>query len=136
DRGYDAAGLLTATIPMPATSYSSQRQVQILDGIIERVRALPSVTHAAYTDRLPMLASETLSAFSLPSKRPPVGVPINVHSVRSVVSEDYLSTLGMRVIAGRAFNKNDTASSAKVLVVNRSFAKEYLSDAAIGDKIS
>jgi len=135
NRGYDPAGLLTANIPMPAPAFTSERQVQILDAIMERIRALPSVNHAAYGDRLPLNPGETISAFNMPSNRPPVGDIIQVHSVRFVVSENYFSTLGIRFTSGREFNSNDVAASSKVVVVNRSFAKQYLSDAAIGDRI-
>ena len=61
---------------------------------------------------------------------------IQVHTVRSVVTDDYFTTIGMRVITGRGFASTDTAASAKVVVVNRTFAKRYLTDRAIIDRIA
>jgi putative ABC transport system permease protein len=65
DRGYDPTSLMTATIPMPQAAFPPQRKVAALDRIVERVRALPKVTHVAYTDGLPLSSSETLSAFTM-----------------------------------------------------------------------
>jgi hypothetical protein len=102
--------------------------VQLLDAIVLRLRSITGVTRAAYIDGLPLTYSETLSAFNMPSNRPPVGAQIQVHSVRHVVSEDYLAAMGMRIVAGRVFNHGDSANSIKAVVVNRSFARQYLSD--------
>jgi predicted permease len=135
DRGYDASSLMTAVIPMPTTLFPTQREIDVLDRIVERVRALPSVTRVAYTDGLPLTSNETMSAFTMPSNRPPVGVDVQVHSIRHVVSEDYFQTFGIRVLKGRAFSAADSASSPHVAVVNREFAKRYLSDSAVGDRI-
>jgi predicted permease len=135
DRGYDASSLMTAVIPMPTTLFPTQREIDVLDRIVERVRALPSVTRVAYTDGLPLTSNETMSAFTMPSNRPPVGVDVQVHSIRHVVSEDYFQTFGIRVLKGRAFSAADSASSPQVAVVNREFAKRYLSDSAVGDRI-
>jgi putative ABC transport system permease protein len=135
DRGYDPTNLVTAIVSMPVASFSAQREIDVLNRMVERVGTIPSVTLVAYTDGLPLSSNETLSAFKMPSNRPPVGAPMQVHSVRHVVSENYFQTFGMRVLKGRAFSSADTASSQHVVVVNRAFAKQYLSDSVIGDRI-
>jgi predicted permease len=50
------------------------------------------------------------------------------------VSTGYLQTIGIRLIAGRYFSANDTATSQRVAVVNESFAKHYFANpqAALG----
>jgi predicted permease len=50
------------------------------------------------------------------------------------VSSGYLQTMGIRLVAGRYFSPNDTATSQKVAVVNESFAKHYFANpqAALG----
>ncbi|HTD56656.1 MAG TPA: FtsX-like permease family protein, partial [Silvibacterium sp.] len=50
------------------------------------------------------------------------------------VSTGYLETLGVPLVAGRAFNASDTATSQKVAVVNESFVKHYFANpqAALG----
>jgi len=136
DRGYDPTNILTARLSMPDFAFSSQRRIDVLETTLERLRALPSVVRAEFTTGLPLSGSETLSAFTMPSKRPPVGTPIQVHTVRAVVTDGYFAALGMRIVEGRGFTKSDSANTPKVIVVNRSFARQYLSDKPIGDKIA
>jgi predicted permease len=54
------------------------------------------------------------------------------------VSNDYLQTLGIPLVAGRHFNVGDTATSEKVAVVNESFAKHFYGNAqaALGHVVS
>jgi len=54
------------------------------------------------------------------------------------VSDGYLQTLGVPLIAGRYFNAGDTATSQKVAVVNEIFAKHFFGSAgaALGHHVS
>ena len=54
------------------------------------------------------------------------------------VSNDYLQTMGIPLVAGRLFAPSDTAGSMKVAVVNESLAKHYWGSpqAALGQHIS
>jgi len=68
--------------------------------------------------------------------RPPVGASINVHAVRSVVTPGYVRALGLRIAAGRDFEESDDSPSApKVVLVNRTFARDYLTERAVGDRL-
>jgi putative ABC transport system permease protein len=42
-----------------------------------------------------------------------------------MVTPDFFKTFGVRMVNGRAFNDQDTASSVKVAVVNEDFVKKY-----------
>ena len=46
------------------------------------------------------------------------------------VSDGYLQTLGVPLVAGRYFNAGDTATSQKVAIVNERFAKHFFGSAA------
>jgi predicted permease len=50
------------------------------------------------------------------------------------VNTSYLQTMGIRLVAGRTFGGNDTATSQRVAVVNESFVKHYFASpqAALG----
>ena len=41
------------------------------------------------------------------------------------VGQDFFSTLGVPIVAGRGFNERDTESSPKVAVVNRALARKF-----------
>jgi predicted permease len=46
----------------------------------------------------------------------------------NVVSTDYFSTTGMRLVAGRAFNDRDLQGGPRVAIVNRVVARSYFAD--------
>ncbi len=54
------------------------------------------------------------------------------------VSDGYLQTLGVPLLAGRYFSAGDTATSQKVAIVNESFAKHFFGSAgaALGHHVS
>ena len=45
-----------------------------------------------------------------------------------MATPDFLSTFGIKLLKGRTFTEQDTASSVKVAMVNEEFAKRYLKD--------
>ena len=130
ERGYDPANLLTARIPLPA-SYSMERRIQVLEGLVSRLRGFAGVREAAYGNALPLLTSGGFRAFKM---RPPSdpSTEIDVNTIERVVSPGYFSALGVRVRAGRAISEADTMSAPQVIVVNRSFAATYLGGNPIG----
>ncbi|MBI4474518.1 MAG: ABC transporter permease [Acidobacteria bacterium] len=132
DRGYEPRNLLTARITM--NSLPVQERLNILESLVERLKAIPDVQFVGFTDGLPLTGGETSLAFTMQSLRPPVGSEIRVNGVQRVVSDDYFAALGMRLAAGRSFEASDTAASPHVVVVNQSFARKYLDDSAVGDR--
>ncbi len=45
-----------------------------------------------------------------------------------MVTPGYFETFGIRIIKGRHFTEQDTAASARVAMVNETFASQYFSD--------
>jgi putative ABC transport system permease protein len=130
ERGYDPANLLTARIPLPA-GYSMARRIQVLDGLVGRLRGVAGVREAAYGNALPLLTSGGFRAFKM---RPPSdpSTEIDVNTIQRVVAPGYFGALGLHVRAGRALSEADTMSAPPVIVVNRSFAATYLGSNPIG----
>jgi putative ABC transport system permease protein len=122
DRGYDPSGLVIARLSLPESMYTPQRRYAMLDGILERMNAIPAITRAAFTSELPLTAGGSTSAFTL---RQPGGT-ISVQASPRVVSPGAFSALGMRIVAGRGFTEFDTDASTPVVVVNRAFVRRYL----------
>jgi putative ABC transport system permease protein len=135
DRGYDPASVLTGRLALPRFAYTPARRAVVLAAIVDRLRSVPGVRHAAFTDMLPLTGSENVSAFRVPPRGNSAGAPITIHAVRPVVSEEYFSALGIRLIDGRTFTQADTDTSLPVMVVNRTFAKRYLGDSPIGERL-
>lgn len=135
DRGFQPAHLLTARLNLPP-ALASQARIDATEALVARIQALPDAPVAAVTTGLPLSNSENISGFDMPSLRPPVGVSINAHAVRSVVTPGYLRALGLRLSAGRDFTPDDDSAAApKVVIVNHTFAAQYLTARAVGDRI-
>jgi predicted permease len=133
DRGYDPVNVLTARLPLPP-GYPANLRDQVLDGLVDRLRAVAGVTHAAYSSGLPFVSPGGFSAFNMRSPRNP-DVEIEVQATRRLVSPDYFAALRLRLIDGRTLSEADTTTTPPVVVVNRTFAREYLGERPIGVRI-
>jgi putative ABC transport system permease protein len=133
DRGYDPVNVLTARLPLPP-AYPAERRMQLLGALVERLRAVPGVTHAAYSSGLPFLSSGGFSAFNMRSPRNPA-VEIEVQATQRLVSHEYFAAMRLRLVEGRILSAADTAAAPPAIVVNRTFARQYLGDRAIGVRI-
>ena len=127
DRGFVPHNLLTAQLPLPSRMFTSQRRAALVDQLLDRLRTVPGVTHAAATGVLPLVAGDVMMSMQLP---PGPGVREGVTGVQAnlrVVSPDYLDALGVRLVDGRSFQSTDSLASERVAVVNRTFVQKYLS---------
>jgi putative ABC transport system permease protein len=124
DRGYDAAEVLTAAVPM-GPAYSPQRRTEILEHVITEVAAAPGVQAAAFTSEAPLTPGGSTSSMTLRS-RDASAATVRIQASPRLVSPAYFSALGLRITSGRSLADSDTATSRAVVVVNESFAKRCL----------
>ena len=134
DRGYDPNNLLTARLPLPPRATFTQ-SAAMLEKMRDRLRGLPGVTHAAFGNALPLVSTGGLSGFSLPSPRDP-SIKIEAQSFHRTVSPDYFAAMRLRLLAGRYLADTDTETSQPVVVVNRSFAAQYLGKDPVGQRLA
>jgi predicted permease len=111
-------------------SASRERFSAYIDDVLGRARAVPGVMSAALTDGLPLGSNRSWGVA-------PKGVSYArgqwpVAFVR-VVSEDYVGTMGMRLIAGRDLSAQDGPSGRPVIMINQSLARKFWpGESAIG----
>lgn len=129
DRGYDPTNVLTATVPFPGSYTFDQRQ-QARTRILERLKAHPGITHAAFSTGVPLMSAGGYTSFNMTSPFGS-GAEIQAEAIRRLVTPDYFGALGVRVRAGRPLADTDTLGSPTAVVVNRSFVRAYLDDVPI-----
>ncbi|HET7217502.1 MAG TPA: ABC transporter permease [Vicinamibacterales bacterium] len=134
DRGYDLSNLLTARLPLPPGS-AFEKNGALLEAIAARLRALPGVTHASFGNALPLVSAGGMSGFSTRLPRDPSTVA-KVQTLHRTVDPAYFTAMGLRLRAGRLLTDSDTVTAQPVLVVNKSFADQYLGDDPIGRRLS
>lgn len=121
DLGLDARRVLVATVDLESEGYPAARVDEVFHQFAERVRRLPGVESVSLAATIPFATSRA-SAPSVPGvealPRLSTGGPyINV------VSRDFFTTTGTRVLRGRAFNAMDRRGSMPVAVVNETMAR-------------
>ena len=134
DRGYDPANLLTARLPLPSGS-TFATSAAMFEAIADRMQALPGVTHAVFGNALPLVSAGGMSGFNVRLPRDP-STMAKIQAFHRTVSPGYLTAMGLRLRAGRLLTESDSETSQPVLVVNKSFADQYLGDNPIGRRLS
>ena len=129
--GYEAAGVLTAQVRLPESSYkASEARAAVVERMLARVRALPGVTAAGTTQNafVPGFSYQTL--VGVKDRPAPDGQPHTVQFRR--VSTDYFKAMRIRVLQGRTFGEGDVAGQPAVAIVSRRFAERLLPGDPIG----
>jgi putative ABC transport system permease protein len=129
DRGYDPDGVLTAHVTIRPQPFAAQAPA--LERVRERLQALPGVTVAGFANALPFVTTGGFRGFSMPSPSDPAA-KVEVQTLIRTVSPDYFPALRLRLLAGRTLDSSDGATSRPSVVVNRTFAKQYLGANPIG----
>jgi len=96
--------------------------------VLERVSALPGVSHAAFAWGVPLTGNKWPGtvAFVGRSDLGQVSFPLRA------VTPDYFALMNMRIVAGRAFTDTDKNDAPRVVVVNQSLANRYFSGDPVG----
>jgi putative ABC transport system permease protein len=105
--------------PLVADGTDAVRRFQT--ELLQRVRALPGVTHASAINMLPVAAT----GFNGPVRRldqtgDNEGVPVTEHRT---VMNGYFDTMGVPIVAGRAFDDRDRPGPPFVTIVNETLAR-------------
>ncbi len=121
--GFEPRGLLTASLDLPFRTYTSTDKIATFsERVLEKVRALPGVTQAAF-DSSPPLASRWQTAFLREgTTEPPPEQALSADT--EVVTSDYFTTVRATLLRGRGFNQRDTASAPPVTIIDRLLAEK------------
>ena len=125
DLGFRPDHILTASYSLPQQHYATQAALdEFNDELLRRVQQLPGVKSVGLTSFLPATGSSSNSAFIAEGYAPPKGANINL-ATTVVVQGDYLSAMGIPLLAGRFFSQDDTANTQLVGIVNHKLAQHY-----------
>jgi predicted permease len=123
DVGYPKEDVLSVRVDAQAPGYDQLRQATALDQVLARIRALPSVRAATYSNNGLFDGSDNGDAVIVegytPTGRGDGG------SSYDAVGPNYFSTLGIPVLLGREITEQDRAGGRTVCVINETFAKRF-----------
>jgi predicted permease len=123
DLGYQKDGLAAVRVDAESAGYEPARQTAAFSDMLARIRELPSVRGATYsnnglfgnTDNGDRIAVEGYT----PTGRGDGG------SSYDAVGPAYFSTLGIPVVLGREIGEQDLAAGRMVAVINEQFASRF-----------
>jgi putative ABC transport system permease protein len=123
--GFHTAGIMEADLDFRQLKIPAPQRQGYKLNLIDRLRALPGVEGVADASVVP------LSGYGWQENVILAGAAkrADVAPLFTQVSPDFFNTMGIRIMAGRAFSERDTANSLKVAIVNQSFMKKILKGA-------
>ena len=134
--GVGTPRVLTASVQLSSgpgnPTYASWNTVASTYGtLVDRLRERPGVRAAGASNFLP-LDPGWRGPYGIegePPARPGEAPQVQYHAV----TDGYFEAMGVPAVAGRTFERRDTAASAAVVVVNTTFARRHFGDApAVG----
>lgn len=134
--GFRSDHLLVARTALSRDRYQSvAARTSFTDRVLEGIRALPGVKGAAYGSTLPFQSGGNTSGYRIEGRALEPNDPGD--ALYRAGTDGYLTTLGVRLLEGRVFDRNDRAGTAPVVVVNESFARRYWPrESALGHRIT
>lgn len=123
DPGFRPDGLVTfrATLPPGAVGGPAAR-AELMDRLLDRVRAVPGVGRAGLVGGLPLGGEVWRQPYGPPDQPPATwrGEPANFR----VVTSEYFAAMGIPLLAGRSFTRReDVVEEGRVVVVDRALAR-------------
>lgn len=132
DYGYDNGAVYSARLGLFEADYPTPQSKRLFyERILRQLRANPGLESAAFSSRFRMTFSGNgnieIDGQSYPNEtdRPKVNF--------ENVSDDFFSTLGLRLIEGRDFTNEDNDLKLPVAIVNSTFARKFFNgESALG----
>jgi predicted permease len=121
--GFDRDHLLGARLDVRSLGYSAEARQQLYRRVLERVQALPGVQSASLAQNGPVVTSSQISGFSIEGYAPRDGERMLTNE--EIVTEDYFSTVGLRIVRGRPFSPADRVPASRVTLINETMARRY-----------
>lgn len=117
DFGFSAHNLLALNVYTEAEGYKQAQVAEFYDKLRRTAAALPGVQAVTLAWDLPLFGSQ-----ELPVRVSGTGDTTSQHTA---VDDAYFATLGIPILAGRAFDRNDRENSQGVAIVNQRMAEIY-----------
>jgi putative ABC transport system permease protein len=106
-------------------------RVAVLDQILDRVESLPGVKAAGTIQFLPLRGATCGTGFWHEEHSEGRDQSRTLPTECALVSRGYFAAMGIPLLEGRPFDRRDRMGAARVLVVNKAFARQYFPDGRV-----
>jgi putative ABC transport system permease protein len=119
--------VLTFRVSLPGRTYPTDTaQWNFAAALEEHLRAIPGVRTAALSSALPLDGSDFTIAFHIRGRPKPPEKDMPSAQITSATPE-FFSALGIPLLRGRAFARDDRAGAPRVAIASQSFVRKYFS---------
>ena len=134
--GFATDHLLTFGLAPEHAGYPSNQIVPVEQRALEALAALPGVRGAGATNDAELADDNVTGDVTVAGYTAKPDEELNVEL--PWISDNYLQTLGIPLVAGRYFSPADSATATKVIIVNETFARHYFGSPqnALGHHVS
>ena len=126
DAGFDRSRLVTFTMTLPTATYpTAPARAQLFERVVSELRAVPGVQAASAMSGLPPNRPVNANDTDMDNyTAPPEGPYENLDYYQQVMT-DYFETMGIPIVAGRAFQATDSGAPGLVTIVNESLVNTF-----------
>jgi predicted permease len=122
--GFDEPdNLVTFQVSPALNGYDAPRTVSFYEQLLQNIRAAPGVKAAAFA-AVPLLHGDEWDSGTMVEGHT-AGDGEDMQAYMNALSPGYFSTMGMRLLAGRDFDRRDQKKDSNVAIVNESFARHF-----------
>jgi putative ABC transport system permease protein len=133
--GWDTSRVLTGILPIGDTRFTDPQKLEFYRKVETRLAALPGVESAAISTSLPIwnYGSNRQVATEQQSGADKAGLPIASHVM---VTADFFTTLGIKLVEGRLFERRGDSTDPKQVVINDNLARQlWPGKSAVGQRL-
>jgi predicted permease len=113
--GFDPTNFYLISLDPVRDGYSVNEATVFLQKLLERLKRLPSVASASWTETVPVVVSPSTIV---------VSAATTLNADKYVVGKDYFETIGVPVLLGRGFRREDEANDAPAVIVSERLARD------------
>jgi macrolide transport system ATP-binding/permease protein len=124
DPGFSTRNVVVSSADLFSNGYKLDRAKVFYEQMLERIRALPGVQSATLEGVRPFSYADYSSApLEIQGYQPPRNE--QVAADYNQVGEGYFATIGIPIVSGREFTRNDDENAPAVTIVNETMAAKY-----------
>jgi predicted permease len=133
DPGFTTENLLAASLETRGARLSEQQGREFYQQTLERVGSLPGVQSVTLSMFVPLGGGGARRMITLEGYEPQPNEDTELNT--NTIGLNYFSTMGIPIVAGRDFDKQDREGSPLVVIVNEELARRYYGGNAVGKRL-
>ncbi|HSE68500.1 MAG TPA: ABC transporter permease, partial [Gemmatimonadales bacterium] len=137
DPGFRSDNVLAVDLNLPRERYQDAARIAAFyNAVLERSQSLPGVRSAAVVEQMPLSGELSSTDFRIEG-RPDPAPNQEPQAQYGAVSSEYFEALGIRLIAGRGFQAEDSRTNTPVAIISEATARRYWpGESAVGKRLA